>query len=137
MNKKYYKSLDFVKGILIILVILGHILRGTLNETLSRYFIYSFHMPIFIIISGFLLNYEKFLYKKKFFIRDFINRIFIPYIIANIVYSIGINMKLLLNNNFIIFFENFFKNIIYSYYHLWYIQGIICYIILYYRSAIF
>lgn len=132
MKSEYFKSLDFIKGILIILVILGHVLKGKINETLSRYFIYSFHMPMFIIISGFLFNYTNFLKKRKIFINDFIKRIFIPYIIANIIYSTILNIKLLLDDKLINFLEGCFKNIIYSYYHLWYIQGLIFYIILYY-----
>ncbi|TGQ19050.1 nodulation factor fucose acetyltransferase NolL [Mesorhizobium sp. M00.F.Ca.ET.217.01.1.1] len=55
------QSFDFAKGILITLVIIGHLLqyciyRGTDAFWLSPYFksIYIFHMPLFIAISGYL-----------------------------------------------------------------------------------
>ncbi|TIL79370.1 MAG: acyltransferase family protein [Mesorhizobium sp.] len=54
-------SLDFAKGILIILVIIGHLLqyciyRGTDAFWMSPYYksIYIFHMPLFMAISGYL-----------------------------------------------------------------------------------
>ncbi|MET2831094.1 nodulation factor fucose acetyltransferase NolL [Mesorhizobium shangrilense] len=52
---------DFAKGVLIILVIIGHLLqsviyRDTDNFWMSPYFksIYMFHMPLFMAISGYL-----------------------------------------------------------------------------------
>ena len=43
--------LDFIKGIAITCVIIGHSGEET---SLQNIFIFSFHMPIFFIISGFL-----------------------------------------------------------------------------------
>jgi len=34
------QSIDLIKGILIILVVVGHILRVSLNDNLERYIIY-------------------------------------------------------------------------------------------------
>ena len=47
--------IDFLKGIGIILVVIGHVSQ---NERIND-FIYSFHMPLFFFISGFLFNYKK------------------------------------------------------------------------------
>ncbi|MBB6414014.1 nodulation factor fucose acetyltransferase NolL [Mesorhizobium sangaii] len=54
-------SFDFAKGVLIILVIIGHLLqsviyRDTDSFWLSPYFmaIYMFHMPLFMAVSGYL-----------------------------------------------------------------------------------
>ncbi|PBB52338.1 MULTISPECIES: nodulation factor fucose acetyltransferase NolL [Mesorhizobium] len=54
-------SLDFAKGILITLVIIGHLLqyiiyRGTDDFWMSPYYktIYMFHMPLFMAISGYV-----------------------------------------------------------------------------------
>lgn len=52
---------DSLKGILIILVVLGHAIQETLksgcfDNHLWNY-IYSFHMPAFMAVSGFL-NYR-------------------------------------------------------------------------------
>jgi fucose 4-O-acetylase-like acetyltransferase len=37
----------------------GHILQGSLESSLPRTIIYSFHMPLFIGVSGFLFNMQK------------------------------------------------------------------------------
>ncbi len=58
---------DNVRGILIILVVIGHFLLPlfwTRLVTNLIYLIYSFHMPCFIMISGF---YAKSLYKNGYF----------------------------------------------------------------------
>ena len=53
------RSVDAVKGILIFLVVIGHVLLGTLDENIIRYTIYSFHMPAFFFVSGYLLDMER------------------------------------------------------------------------------
>lgn len=53
--------LDNLKAILIILVVLGHAIQFAVPEYLHNFafrFIYSFHMPLFLAISGFL-TYKK------------------------------------------------------------------------------
>lgn len=58
---------DNVRGILIILVVIGHFLLPLYQTRLITnllYLIYSFHMPCFIMISGF---YAKSLYKDGYF----------------------------------------------------------------------
>lgn len=42
---------DTIKGLLIILVVFGHCGTAVGNNLLSV--IYSFHMPLFILVSGF------------------------------------------------------------------------------------
>lgn len=65
----YY--LDNLKGILIILVILGHAIQFTIPEYRDEFafrLIYSFHMPLFFFISGYLANrgcYKSGLVKKR------------------------------------------------------------------------
>ena len=50
--------IDSLKGILILLVVLGHSIQNTLKEgCYDNYWwnlIYSFHMPAFMAISGYL-----------------------------------------------------------------------------------
>ncbi|MCR5419376.1 MAG: acyltransferase [Lachnospiraceae bacterium] len=63
-NKKHYDRLDIIKGVAIFLVILGHSIQCGSGAEYNRnqlFFddvvfklIYSFHMPLFMIISGFL-----------------------------------------------------------------------------------
>ena len=59
--------LDTAKGIGILLVILGHM---AIPEKLSI-IIFSFHMPLFFFISGFLFNENKYLLNKKIYIKKF------------------------------------------------------------------
>lgn len=56
---------DLAKGLAIILVVYGHGLRGLVDAGLvapysplrvSDYFIYTFHMPVFFVVSGWLFN---------------------------------------------------------------------------------
>lgn len=62
--KKRYDELDLMKGIGIILVYLGHSfnLKGLENNFIFSYLyntISSFHMPLFFLISGFILSTVK------------------------------------------------------------------------------
>ena len=47
--------IDIIKGIAIILVIMGHVLS---DPSLLRNAIYTFHMPLFFIISGYFLKFK-------------------------------------------------------------------------------
>lgn len=90
--KKNYLELTYLKGIAIILVILGHSFSFTGFDFLDKekYFgyyyiyktIYSFHMPLFFIVAGFLSNKE---YSIKKFYFSKIKRLLVPYIFINII----------------------------------------------------
>ena len=54
LTKRRLNYLDYAKGIGILLVVLGHIYNNSV-----KLWIYSFHMPLFFIISGYLLEYNK------------------------------------------------------------------------------
>ena len=57
MQKERIKSLDFLKGLTIFLVVLGHSIQYNLDAPFENpvfNFIYSFHMPLFMFISGFV-----------------------------------------------------------------------------------
>src|SRR5690606_24502090 len=111
------KNIDLFKGLLIVLVILGHILPKDISESFGRTIIYSFHMPLFIGISGFLFNADK-LIKIGFvdLITKYRYRVILPWLIAVIfyfammsIYSGSINVVELL------------KAFTYPFYHLWFI----------------
>jgi acyltransferase len=82
------KSIDVAKGILILLVIFGHALLGG-PATLLHYIIYSFHMPLFIALCGYLVNWGN-LQKLSFgrLGKKYLYRVVIPWILAVIVYGI-------------------------------------------------
>lgn len=60
INRVRDKSFDVIKGILIYLVVLGHSIHLEFNDSSWNNslfaFIYSFHMPLFIFISGYFLK---------------------------------------------------------------------------------
>ena len=53
-NNQRLHYIDIIKGIGIFLVVLGHVYRGNIIQN----WIYSFHMPLFFIISGWLFGYK-------------------------------------------------------------------------------
>ena len=72
-----------LKGILVILVILGHVIPGVLQETFSRYFIYSFHMPLFIAVSGYLVPTQKLNYQSRIdILHKYWYRLIVPWILS-------------------------------------------------------
>ena len=80
---KRLQWVDFSKGIVIILVVVAHVMhRGTFEIA----FIYTFHMPFFFVMAGYLLNVAK--YEKRY--NDFVNKSFkrlvFPYFLANFLY---------------------------------------------------
>lgn len=58
-SKRNY-AFDFIKGVLILLVILGHALQNHYHKTAWDNWlfnlIYSFHMPLFVMLSGFFFS---------------------------------------------------------------------------------
>ncbi|HAU68989.1 MAG TPA: hypothetical protein DCW52_11410, partial [Gammaproteobacteria bacterium] len=49
-------AIDQLRGGLIALVIVGHIVLGSVHDNIIRYAIYAFHMPLFIVLTGYLIN---------------------------------------------------------------------------------
>jgi acyltransferase len=124
-KKEYLYSLDVIKGILILLVIIGHILQGSANQNFARYLIYGFHMPLFIAVSGFLVNYERLRQIKAIeLFKNYLYRVIIPWCLAVIGYYFIIHLKTGFH----------LKDLLYSFvspfYHLWYIPAFLLYILI-------
>ncbi|MHA5065625.1 acyltransferase family protein [Cetobacterium somerae] len=93
--KKYYREFTMLKGIGILLVLLGHSFSFTgfdlmENNKINLYIfktIYSFHMPLFFLIAGFFANNYKNNLNKKFYLTK-IKRLLIPYVFINIIDAI-------------------------------------------------
>ncbi len=56
MIKKRIEWVDVSKVLVIWLMVLGHILEKSGIDSVARNMIYSFHMPFFFFVSGFLYN---------------------------------------------------------------------------------
>lgn len=106
-------QIDILRGIAMILIVLGHC-----GFPLTR-FIYLFHLAIFFIISGFCFDNSKIMNYKKLreYIITKIKRLYIPYIIGNIVCvllnNIFIKMKLYnIDNHYIYNIKDYSTNIL-------------------------
>lgn len=84
---KRLNYIDTAKGILILLVVIGHIVP---ENSILRTWIWSFHMPAFFIISGILINHSSFT-KKSFseLIISSIKSLIIPFVIFEIIGAIA------------------------------------------------
>lgn len=79
-SAKRIEWIDTAKGISIILMIIGHTINGGM-----RNFIYSFHMPLFIILSGYTIKEITNVHQLKAnVVKDF-KRLIIPFAIINVI----------------------------------------------------
>ena len=92
--KQRIEELDITKAIGIIMVVVGH----TQLPTFMSNFIWSFHMPLFYIISGIILSQKKYTSFKLFLTRK-IRTLIIPYIIFSIIIFEGYKLLSLPINN--------------------------------------
>ena len=96
-DKKYFEEIDIIKGIAILLVVIGHSFPDEEigwnivgKNSFAYYFtqwIYSFHMPIFYISAGFLFIPK--LQKMRIganLLKRF-NRLMIPYLFFSLLYT--------------------------------------------------
>lgn len=110
LNKKErIIEIDYIKSLLILLVIFGHFLECFETKlSINIYkFIYIFHIPLFVFVSGYL---------AKFKIKDII-KLFIIYFIFQILYLMFVNFGL----------NQDLKNTLFTipYWILWYLFALI------------
>lgn len=98
-NKPHYKDIDFAKAVGILLVLIGHSFPDASSGSISfgpykAVFdvIYSFHMPLFFFLSGFVSTKAK--SAPGDYIKDRFLRLMVPYFVVGLVYM---PVKLLLN----------------------------------------
>ena len=96
----YIKEANYLKGLAILLMFIGHaatptFLKRPLSYEIVVQFIYSFHMPLFFIVSGFLavksinINFRNdyFLLLKKRIIK-----LGVPYVVIALITNIALNI---------------------------------------------
>lgn len=112
-----------IKGLLIFLVVFGHLIAPYQEKFNAIYlFIYSFHMPLFVLISGYLA--------KKASYNKIINLLLL-YIIFQFLYQGYIT--------FIIPDHEFELSVEEPYYHLWYLVSMALWsmlVIVYYKTKL-
>jgi fucose 4-O-acetylase-like acetyltransferase len=88
MNKTRNYYFDNAKVILIFLVVFGHFIKSFIENdpyVLALYkTLYTFHMPAFIIVSGF---FAKGFYKKGYIPKLF-KKLILPYLLFQVIYSV-------------------------------------------------
>ena len=88
---QHNEDLDFLKGIGIVLVVLGHCFTTALENNyysirILKDFIYTFHMPLFFIVSGYLQGLRPYsINKLRKFGAHQIRKLFLPYVAWSLV----------------------------------------------------
>lgn len=77
MKQTRFEALDFTKGVLIVLMIAFHFVYIGDSYPYLKKIVYTFHMPAFLILSGYFMNIEK---KASRFFSGML-RFLIPYIL--------------------------------------------------------
>ncbi len=95
MSETYrIKHISFLQFLGPIFVVLGHSLNGIESDGIwwlfTKQWIYIFHMPLFFLVSGYLLSYKGWLGKRSYadFIKNKFVRLLIPYLFWNIIFVI-------------------------------------------------
>lgn len=88
-KSKRVQWIDFAKGIAIFLVVLGHAVEATFvgnpDSNIVHIAIYSFHMPLFFMLSGMLFSEGKYSSWKRFVSKKFLTLVVPSYIFAIIM----------------------------------------------------
>ena len=125
-GSKHIRAVDFVKGVLIVLVFVGHIIPDETQDGFLRYAIYSFHMPLMIGISGFLFNIEKRKLKAAGLMKKYWQRLILPWSIAVVFYFVLWTKQA--------HGELHFRDLLHAFYHpgyhLWYVPVYLVFVFL-------
>lgn len=126
--KKRNEYIDVIKGIAIVLVIIGHCIQyGSGNQFLSgglffedNFFkiIYSFHMPLFMLVSGYLFYYSVEKHSVSYNIKTRITTLLIPIVSWGILLFV---IELIMGGYYseINLFKELFSTIIDNLWFLW------------------
>jgi len=127
LNPRFFlknHSINSTKGALILLVILGHLIQGKFTESLPRFLIYGFHMPLFMAVSGYLFsnNYHKI--TTRSWLKKIASRALLPWFLAVLIFALFLNKvgyyQLSLPALFV-------ESLLRPFYHLWFIPAWIVY----------
>lgn len=119
---------DSLKGFLILTVILGHVVPEPLHDSLLRTIIYSFHMPLFIFLSGFLFPLDRAIKGSlKDLLKQYKFRVIIPWAIAVVVFCmLSIYVYDSHQNPMVVLVRHFVK----PYFHLWFVPSLMLWMML-------
>jgi fucose 4-O-acetylase-like acetyltransferase len=127
-EKRRYIGIDALRGWLIVFVMIGHLILGSVHDNFVRYSIYAFHMPLFIGLTGYLINADS-LRQNAFLetMRHYWWRVLLPFSFAFafftgvlLIHAISegrVSAKLVVS-----FFHT-------PYYHLWFIPTLVLWVL--------
>ncbi len=123
--------IDYAKGLGIILVVYGHVIRGLneskiISEKLYYYsdtFVYSFHMPLFFILSGFLFQSSFFKRGIKSFFSNKVQTLLYPFVIWSVI-QISIEYIMSSYTNRGINSSKLFTWIVYPHAQFWFLHAL-------------
>ena len=75
-------KMDNLKGMLIILVVMGHMLELVMDQGVSKYLyelIYTFHMPLFVFVSGYFYHFQ---------IQKLLSHLVYPYFVFQLLFTL-------------------------------------------------
>lgn len=84
MNGKRIGEIDYLKCVSILLMIAFHLVFFSEKYPLAKQWVYTFHMPVFLILSGYLMQIEK---RPSEFLRA-MAWIFVPYMVMETGYVV-------------------------------------------------
>lgn len=114
------RNIDGIKGFLVVLVVLGHVLQGKLDQHFGRYVIYGFHMPIFIALAGYLFSLGKSKGESlNVFLGKYRMRVLVPWLFAMLVYAIYLGAFGDARPEW----KGWLAYVLNPYYHLWFVPG--------------
>lgn len=86
LNKKRIEFIDIIKGLAIILVVIGHTSPDKTEILPYKSLIYAFHMPLFFIISGMFVATNRENYSLQT-LKDFLHKNFIALIVPFLIWG--------------------------------------------------
>lgn len=124
-SAKDYNGVSLLKGFLIILVIWGHLIPEGVFGNITAYLIYSFHMPLFMGLSGYLIK-SKFIVNSSFqnLWSKYAKRLLLSWAIAWFVYAI---LEFTVAKRFTTI-QDLINFLIFPDMHLWYVPALLVYI---------
>lgn len=82
------RRMDNIKGLLILFVVFGHLLELHLGLKMNKFiytFIYLFHMPVFIFITGYFAQFDG---------KKLLKNMLYPYLLFQVLYLLYVNLFL-------------------------------------------
>ena len=103
-------------------MIIGHILQGKVADNYARFIIYSFHMPLFIGIAGYLISGgSSFSLSPNSFVLRFLKRPVWPWFIAMMAYCLLPNLTNFSSVSGMM--KTLLICFVFPYHHLWFIPA--------------